>query len=79
MQSQPRHASAKITRQSQWDKPIFITGEEEGVGENKYHFINTRNKSRKLQDVMKIHVSVGERNLDFSLGVIVDDVLYLSP
>lgn len=39
------------TCQSQWDKPIFITGEEEGVGENKYHFINTRNKSRMLQDV----------------------------
>lgn len=55
------------TCQSQWAKPIFITGWEEGVGENKHHCINSRNKSRMLQDAAtafksQTHDSVGVEN-----------------
>lgn len=91
MQSQPR--SAKITHVRVDEiSPFLSPGGEEGVGENTHHFINGRNKSQVPQDARtafksQTHDSVGvehpreqrRTNLDFSLGVIVDDVLYLSP
>lgn len=63
-----------------------------GGGGNKYHFINSRNKSRMLHDARmafksQTQDSVGveepreqrRTDLDFGLGVIMDNVLYLSP